>query len=117
MNRIGKIIFGLFVSMTFSCDDTDSTNSDEFTVVVESTADLACGLPLIRFTGNFIQVRSKTSRESLVYNAYHLDHSLNVLGTRLVVRFEDVAVEDLVVCNMLGMGYPAVAIVSARPDN
>ena len=115
MNKRVVILFGAIFSTICSCDDSELT-ADEFTVVVESTADFACSLPLIRFTDNIIKVKSKTLQESLVFNAYHLADSLNMMGATLIVQFEDVDPAAYRVCNTLGLGYPEITIVSARRD-
>ncbi len=117
MNKSGLIVFGLLISIALSCDDDSMFGSNEFTVVVESTSDMACSLPIIRFTNKFEKVRRKTSLETLEYNVYHLDNSLNVVGAQLIIEFEDVALEDLRACKMFGIGYPGIAIIKARRAN
>lgn len=117
MNRSRLTVAGLLIGVVLSCDDDSMSGRNEFTVIVESTSDMACSLPIIRFTNKFEKVRSKTSYETLVYNAYHLDNSLNVVGAQLIIEFEDVAPEDFRACNMLYIGYPGVAITSARRAN
>ena len=117
MNKSGLVVFGLLISVVLSCDDDSMSGSNEFTVIVESTSDMACYLPIIHFTNKFENVRSKTSYETLVYNAYHLDNSLNVVGAQLIIEFEDVAPEDFRACNTLYIGYPGIAIINARRAN
>ena len=110
------IIIGLLFIL-LSCDDSETNTVEEFTVVVESTADLACALPLVRFKDSMLKVKGKTSVESLVYTAYQLDPSLNVQGAELIIEFKDVLPEDLRVCNTLGIFYPSIAIVTATKVN
>lgn len=114
MGKARLIIFGL-IFFLLSCDDNDAVV--EFTVVVENTADIACALPLVRFKDNMLKVKGKTSVESLVYTAYHLDPSLNVQGAELIIEFKDVLPEDYRVCNTLGIFYPSIAIVKATKVN
>ena len=115
MDKTQIIIFALLFILS-SCDDSADT-IEEFTVVVENTADVACSLPLIRFKDSMLKVKRKTSVESLVYTAYHLDASLNVEGAELIIEFNDVLPEDYRACNTLGIWYPSIAIVRARKFN
>ena len=117
MNRSGLVVAGLLIGVVLSCDDDSMSGSNEFTVIVESTSDMACFLPIIRFTNKFEKVREKTSLETLVYNAYQLDNSLNVVGAQLIIEFEDVAPEDFRACNTLYIGYPGITIINARRAN
>ena len=110
-------LLGLLICVVISCEDDSVGGSNEFTVIVESTSDTACHLPVIRFTNKFENVKRKTSLETRVYNAYHLESSLSVVGAKLIIEFEDVALEDLRVCNMLGVGYAGIAITRARRAN
>jgi len=117
MNRSRLTVAGLLIGVVLSCDDDSMSGRNEFTVIVESTSDMACSLPIIRFTNKFEKVRRKTSLETLEYNVYHLDNSLNVVGAQLIIEFKDVAPEDLRACKMFGIGYPAIAIIKARRAN
>ncbi len=96
-----------------SCDD-DALPEGEFVVIVENTSDVACGLPVIRFLDNGKQVRKRTGHETMIYLARHLDSTLNVVDTKLVISFSEVAIEDIRVCNALGIMNPQISIVSAR---
>ena len=112
-----RTIFLLGFFLAFSCEDEDALANNEFTVIVESTADLACALPVIRFLDKGAEVKKRTKLETLTYNAYHLDNTLNVTGEKLIVEFEDVKDEDLRVCNTLGIGIPGISIIKARLRN
>lgn len=103
--------------MIFSCESENALYNNEFTVIVEDTADLACGLPVIRFLDKTSPVRKKTSLETLTYSAYELDDSLNIVGTKLIVEFTEVSPENSRVCNTLGVSYPGITIVNARLAN
>lgn len=102
--------------MFISCRDEQVIPNNEFTVIVENTNDPACHLPLIRFLEKENQVKKRTSYESLVYNAYFLDNNLNIVGKKLIIEFKDVDLKDLRVCNTMWIGYPGIAIVSAREE-
>lgn len=87
---------------------------EEFTVRIESTSDISCGLPVILFLEKSDQVKEKTNEESLEYNAYGLDESLNVIGNELLITFGKVRDEDFRACRAIGIPYPAVSILNAR---
>ena len=112
-----RIIFLLGLFIAFSCEDESVLADNEFPVVVESTADLACALPVIRFLDKEAEVKERTKLETLTYNAYHLDNSLNVTGAKLTVEFAEVQDEDLRACNTLGIGIPGLSILNGRLHN
>jgi hypothetical protein len=112
-----KLVFFLGLFILYSCDNEDTLADNEFLVVIENTADIACSLPVIHFLQKEEQVKKKTSIETLTYNAYHLDNSLNVVGTKLIIEFTRISTQDIHVCNTLGTGYPGISIVRARPAN
>ena len=62
-----RIIFLLGLFIAFSCEDESVLADNEFTVVVESTADLACALPVIRFLDKEAEVKERTKLETLTY--------------------------------------------------
>jgi hypothetical protein len=111
------LLVALVISLLFSCENENDARDNEFTVIVESKSDFACGLPLIRFLGDQSRVQERTRMEVMTYNAYHLDNSLNIVGAKLIIEFEEVAHEDMRFCTTLGIGYPAVSIVKARMAN
>jgi len=115
MKKSIVLLSGLF--LVFSCEKEDVLAGNEFTVVVESKADLACSLPVIRFLDREDEVRKKTKLETLTYNAYHLESSLNVVGEELIIEFTELADEDMRVCNTLGITIPGLSIISARQAN
>ena len=108
-----KYLLFFAVLITFGCQD-DLVPGEEFTVRIESTSDISCGLPVILFLEKSDQVRAKTNEESLEFNAYGLDESLNVNGNELLITFGKVKEEDFRVCRTIGIPYPAVSILSAR---
>jgi hypothetical protein len=111
--KIGVImLFILF--FIFSCKNDEILVSNEFTVIVESTADFTCYLPVIRFLDNEDEVKKRTGMETLTYNAYHLDSSLNVVGNTLTIDFTQVTDEDIRVCNTFGIPIPGIVIISER---
>lgn len=87
---------------------------NEFRVVVENTADISCGLPIISFLDKEADVKQRTNRETLSYNAYSLDNSLNTAGNILLIEFTELSDQDIRVCNTLGIPYPGIKILSAR---
>ena len=89
----------------------------EFRVIVESTSDISCSLPIIRFLDKEAEVKAQTGLETLTYNAYHLDNSLNVVGNSILVEFTEVRDEDLLACLAIGISYPGIAITNARLAN
>jgi hypothetical protein len=109
-----RIVILLGLLITFSCEDENTLADNEFTVIIESTADLACALPVIRFLNKGAEVKQRTKLETLTYNAYNLDKSLNVSGEKLIIEFEEVQDEDLRVCNTLGIGIPGISIIKAQ---
>ena len=112
-----RIVFLLGLFIAFSCEDEAVIADKEFTVVVESTADLACALPVIRFLDKAPDVKKSTKLETLTYNAYHLDDSLDAIGNTLIIEFTGVQDEELRACNTFGIAIPAVSIVKARLTN
>lgn len=108
-----KYLLFFAVLSTFGCQD-DLVPGEEFSVRIESTSDIFCGLPVILFLEKSDQVKEKTNEESLEYNAYGLDESLNVIGNELLITFGKVKEEDFRVCRAIGIPYPAVSILSAR---
>lgn len=108
-----EISFAFAVLFTFGCQE-DLVPREEFTVKIESTSDISCGLPVILFLDKKDQVKAKTNEESLGYNVYGLDESLNVIGNELLITFGKVRDEDFRVCRTIGTPYPAVLILSAR---
>jgi hypothetical protein len=106
------LFFGTFLLL--SCGNDEILPGNEFTVIVENTSDLACALPVIRFLDKEIEVKKKTKLETLTYNAYHLNNSLNVNGRKLIIEFTLVANEDMRACNTLGIGFPGISITNAR---
>lgn len=112
-----RIVFLLGLFVAFSCEDEAVIADNEFTVVVESTADLACALPVIRFLDKEPDVKKRTKLETLTYNAYHLDDSLNANGNKLIIEFTEVQDEESRVCNTHGIAIPKISIVKARLTN
>jgi hypothetical protein len=106
--------FLLIFILASSCEKEEPILGNEFRVVVESTSDLACYLPVIRFLDKEAQVKEQTNLETLTYNAISLDKALNVVGNTLIIEFTQVADTDLRVCNTLGIPIPKVSIVNAR---
>ncbi|MEP1956742.1 MAG: hypothetical protein ABJ333_15340 [Algoriphagus sp.] len=96
-----------------SCEK-EETPINEFRVVVESTADISCGLPVIRFLDKESEVKRLTDFNTLSYNAYSLDNSLNTAGDTLIIQFIKLSDENFRICNRLGISYPGIKIVSAR---
>ena len=117
MYKKAILLGGLFISLFLSCESQNDASENEFTVIVESKSDFACGLPLIRFLENQSRVQERTQLETMTYNVYHLDNSLNIVGTKLIIEFQEVASEDMQACNTMGIMYPAISIVKARLDN
>ena len=111
-----KYLLFFAVLSTFGCQD-NLVPGEEFMVRIESTSDISCGLPVILFLDKKDQVRAKTNDESMEYNAYGLDESLNVIGNELLITFGKVKEEDFRVCRTIGIPYPAVSILSARLKN
>lgn len=105
--------FPLLLVLLSSCDKEDMINN-EFRVVVESTSDISCSLPVIRFLDREAEVKSLTNSQTLTYNAYHLDPSLNILGNSLLVEFTQIVEEDLRPCLDIGISYPGISIQNAR---
>lgn len=112
-----RLLFLIGLLATFSCENEDTFADNEFIVIVESTADLACALPVIRFLEKGEEVKKRTKLETLTYNAYHLDNSLNVTGEKLIIEFGEVRDEDLRACNTLGIGILGISILKARLTN
>ena len=112
-----RLLFLIGLFATFSCENEDMLAGNEFIVVVESNADLACALPVNRFLDKGDEVKKRTKLETLTYNAYHLDNSLNVIGEELTIEFGEVKDEDLRACNTLGIGIPGISILKARLTN
>jgi hypothetical protein len=91
---------------SFSCQEDLDPREKEFEVVIEQTSDMSCGLPVIRFLDREDEVKEKTQRESLVYNAFNLEESLNEVGKELIIEFEEVQEKDFRICNHYGISYP-----------
>ncbi len=111
-----NIIIVLLLILSISCRDEEITPEEEFAVIIVSTSDFACRLPLIQFLEKEEKVKEKTSYESVVFNAYRLDNSLNEIGKKLIIRFDALGAKDFRVCNTMGINYPGIAIVSAREE-
>jgi hypothetical protein len=109
-----KLTFLLLILFASSCDK-EGMPFKEFIVIVEATADVSCGLPVIRFLGKEAEVRQRTNLEALTYNAYSLDNSLNTAGILLYIEFTELSDQDFRACNTLGITYPGIKITSARP--
>ena len=103
----------LLLLLASSCYKDEMINNG-FRVVVENKADISCRLPVIRFLNKEAEVKRRTKLESLTYNAYQLDNSLNIVGDTLIVEFTQVMDEDLRPCLAFGISYPGIAIVNAR---
>lgn len=114
MRKILKIIGILFFSIVVSCQSDDTHPEDEFLVIVTDGGDISCSLPVIQFLDNFEKVKAKTSLETLTYNAYKLDDSLNIPGKKLIIRFILTPPEDHRACNTLGIFFPWITITEAR---
>lgn len=106
------LFFGILFA--FSCRDDSDPRTKEFTVIVEQTNDISCHLPVIRFLDREDEVRAKTKKETLSYNAYELEKSLNVIGNELIIEFGKVQEEDFRACLAIGISYPEIAILKAR---
>lgn len=109
--RFAFLLIFLFAS---SCEKEEPTIRNEFRVVVESTSDLACYLPVIRFLDKETEVKERTKLETLTYNAVSLDETLNKVGNLLIIEFTQVENKDLRICNTFGIPIPPVFIVNAR---
>jgi hypothetical protein len=109
-----RITFLLVFIILSACEKEEPIIGSEFRVVVESTSDPICYLPVIRFLDKEAQVKDQTDLETLTYNAIRLDKALNVVGNILIIEFTQVADEELLVCNTLGIPIPGVSIVKAR---
>jgi hypothetical protein len=109
-----RITFLLVFIILSACEKEEPIIGSEFRVVVESTSDLICYLPVIRFLDKEAQVKDQTDLETLTYNAIRLDKALNVVGNILIIEFTQVADEELLVCNTSGIPIPGVSIVKAR---
>ena len=105
-------IIGILFS--FSCQEDLDPRIKEFSVIIEQTSDSSCGLPVIRFLEREDEVRAKTKKESLTYNAFNLEESLNVVGKELIIEFGEIQEKDFRPCNTLGISYPAISILKAR---
>ena len=117
---MNKILLTVVLSSFFtliSCDNNDIFADDEFRVIIEDEKDIACSLPVITFLDNLEKVKEKTSLETLTYNAYQLDTSLNTKGTELIIRFTPTVPDDLKACNTLGIGYSWITVLEARLAN
>ena len=109
-----RITFLLVFIILSACEKEEPIIGSEFRVVVESTADLACRLPVIRFLDKETEVKERTNLETLTYTAVNLDNTLNVVGNNLIIEFRKVKDEELRICNTFGIMIPGVSIVNAR---
>lgn len=115
MNLKYLAIIGVLFS--FSCQEDLDPREREFAVVIEQTSDISCGLPVIRFLDREDEVKEKTLKKSLIYNAVNLEESLNVVGKELIIEFEEVQEKDFRPCLAIGIPYPGISIVKARSIN
>lgn len=109
-----RLPFLLFLFLFGSCETEEPIATDEFRVVVESTSDLACGLPVIRFLDKAAELRSITNLETLTFNAYNLEAPLNELGAFLIIEVTQANDVDFRICNTLGVPLPGLTIEKAR---
>ncbi|MFT7204815.1 MAG: hypothetical protein ACI8YP_003306 [Algoriphagus sp.] len=100
--------------LLLACEKEEPTIRNEFRVVVESTSDLACYLPVIRFLEKDARVKEQTDLDTLTYNAVSLDEALNKVGNLLIIEFRKLKYEELRICNTFGIPIPGVLIVNAR---
>jgi len=112
MKAVHLLFFGILLA--FSCQDDPDPRKEEFAVIIEETNDISCGLPVIRFLDREEEVRGKTKKETLSYNAYGLEQSLNVEGNELIIEFGEVPEENFRACLAIGISYPGIAILKAR---
>jgi hypothetical protein len=113
MRRIGLfLIFIVLTGLFTACENHDLAEGNTVRVVVVETADVACGLPVVRMLST--SGAPPTSFNDPIYSAYNLDASLNVKGAELIVVFQQVPGDKLQPCLAVGTWYQSIWIKSAK---
>jgi hypothetical protein len=114
MKNLGVFLtFLMFAVFFVGCENHDF-GEGRATVIVEETADIACGLPVIRFLTAPDGSAPADFSGSEVFTAFNLESSLIVEGAELIITFDEVPAEKLQPCLAVGTWYQSIWITSAR---
>jgi hypothetical protein len=82
---------------------------------VTQTNDLSCGKPVLDFADDSLRIRSQAQSNSLAFTVINLPANFIVQNQKLYVSVAALQPSEAFACNTLGIPYPSLKIVDAKP--
>jgi hypothetical protein len=81
------------------------------------TSDISCHLPVLDFSEDSVRIRNITGLTDLTFTAKYLPAGLVIQGQKMYVSVTTLPQGENPACNALGIPYPAIKVVDAKPRN
>lgn len=79
------------------------------------TSDISCYLPVLDFSEDSLRIRSLTRLNNLVFTVKYLPAGLIIQGQKIYAAVTDLPAGEVSPCNTLGIPYPQLKVVDAKP--
>lgn len=82
---------------------------------VVQTSDISCSMPVLNFSEDSLRIRNLTNLNSLNYTAANLLSGYTIQNQKLYVSVAVLPKDEEFPCNTLGIMFPRLKVIDAKP--
>jgi len=112
--KSAMIMLVLFV-IIMGCEKEQTQQVYYLKATVIQTSDISCSRPLLDFSEDSSRIRSLTQSDVITFTVINLPTNYAVKNQKLYVNVTALQPSEEFPCNTLGLMYPRLKIVDAKP--